>query len=262
MKKTREGKGSKGEGAKKKERRKRAAKALAAAGAIAGGTYAYAEPVRFENPPHGEAGHFHWPTNTSGINNMLDITLPASDQPGSYLATTSVKNRMSLMGDYAYFASYVYLGVGLQATDYMSGGFALGLNAGDTIPNPSGICSFYYDPFCFSKDGLLYYPGRDYIPEGVPAYLGVAVGGTYCTYYDNCNYGWIGVVRTGAELEAFAWGFESDTAVPINAGDPQPQPPIPTVSEWGLIAMSLGLLAAGAWVYNKRRIEEAEPPAA
>ena len=30
---------------------------------------------------------------------------------------------------------------------------------------------------------------------------------------------------------------------------------IPTVSEWGLIAMSLGVLAAGTWVVRKRQTE-------
>ncbi len=36
---------------------------------------------------------------------------------------------------------------------------------------------------------------------------------------------------------------------------------IPTVSEWGLFAMSLALLAAGAWVV-KKRVPQADPPSA
>jgi hypothetical protein len=381
MKKTHRRRGSKGEGARKKERRKRAAKALAAAGAIAGGTYAYADPVRHDNPPHGEPGHFHWPTSGPVFLNMLDIALPAGAQPGSAYATTSIENQVS--GGAASFNSYTGYGR-LQTTPY---GFALSFNAGDPVPNPSGVCSFYGDPFCFSPSGYLHYPGYNYVPEGVPAYLAAAVGGAYCTYYNDCQYGWIGVVRTGAELEAFAWGFESTPNTPINAGDPQPAEPtgaccddptatctedvtqadcegagsrwggdgsdcatidppcvagaccddatakcnesvtqkhcedagsrwggdgsdcatidpacvagaccgpgpctdqgtevncdaksgkfrgaattceveacnnIPTVSEWGLFAMSLGLLAAGAWVV-KKRIPQAEPPVA
>lgn len=226
MKKTRERRGSKGQGARKKERRKRAAKALAAAGAIAGGTYAYAEPVRFDNPPHGEAGHFHWPTSGAPFLNMLDITLPASDQPGSYYADTSVENRVS--GAAAFFASYLSAGLKLQATKHdNSGAFALAMNAGDPIPNPTffEVCSYYYDPFCFSNKGYLHYPGYNYIPDGVPTYLGVAAGASLCTYYNNCQYGWIKVVRTGAEVEAFAWGFESTPNTPINAGDPQASDP-------------------------------------
>ncbi len=200
------------------------------------------------------------------------------------------------------------------------------------------------DPFCFSKGGYLHYPAYNYVPEGVPAYLGTAAGGSYCTYYNNCQYGWIGVVRTGTELEAFAWGFESTPGTAINAGDPQPAGDptgaccedaiaactedvtqadcedagsrwggdgsecatidpacpagaccgpgpcqeiteadceakgakyrgdgttceveacnnIPTVSEWGMFAMSLGLLAAGAWIV-KKRVPQPEQPSA
>jgi len=225
MKKTHERRGSKGEGAKKKERRKRAAKALAAAGAIAGGTYAYAEPVRFDNPPHGEAGHFHWPTSTGGFLNMLDIAVPASDQPGSAYDPTTMQNVVS--GSASRFSTYINAGLKLQATKHNNAtAFALAMNAGDPIPNPSiGECIYYGDPFCFSNKGYLYYPGYPYIPEGVPTYLGAAAGNTFCAAYNNCQYGWIKVFRTGAEVEALAWGFESTPGVPINAGDPQPSDP-------------------------------------
>ena len=218
MKQTRRRRRSKGHGGAKKEKRKRAVKALAAAGAIAGGTQAYADPVRHDNPAHGETGHFHWATSGPALGNMLDVALPAGGQPGSAYATTSIENRVS--GGYATFVSYLSAGAGLQATS-TGLGYALGFDKGDPLPNASGPCSFYGDPFCFSKGGYLYYPGYKYVPEGVPAYLGVAVGGAYCTYYNNCQYGWIGVVRTGAELEAFAWGFESTPGTAINAGDPQ-----------------------------------------
>ena len=39
------------------------------------------------------------------------------------------------------------------------------------------------------------------------------------------HYGWIGVTRGGyygLELEAFAWGYETDPGVPIAAGIPEP----------------------------------------
>lgn len=251
MKKTCERKGWKGEGTKKKEQRKRAAKALAAAGAIAGGTYAYAEPVCFENPPHGEAGHFHWPSDAT-VHPFLDITLPAVDQPGDYNDPTTVAHPLVRGGTCGRFYSYGVNGLRVQATaqsGYYT--FALGLNAGDVIPNPSGICTFYDDPFCFAASGFLHYPGYNYIEEGVAQYLGVTIGGPFCTYYDNCQYGWIGVVRTGAEFEAFAWGFESDPGVPIEAGDCGPD--VPAVTGYGMIAMTLGALASGAWIFRKKR---------
>jgi hypothetical protein len=51
------------------------------------------------------------------------------------------------------------------------------------------------------------------LPEGVETYLGVSFdlgAGT--------QYGWIGVVRNAAMLDAFAWGYETDPGVPIAAG--------------------------------------------
>jgi len=224
MKEKRKARGSKGEGAKKKERRKRAAKALAAAGAIAGGTYAYAEPVRHDNPPHGEAGHFHWPGG-GGSAGILGITLPPAEQPGYFYDPGSIAQLVrSPTSD---FYSYGYGGLKLQATYpmYMPGGFALSVNKGDPIPNANtGFSCYYGYPFCLSSTGYFVYGGASYIPEGVPTYLAAAVGSAYCAQQGNCRYGWIGVVRTGTELEAFAWALESTPNTPICAGCPQPPP--------------------------------------
>ena len=89
------------------------------------------------------------------------------------------------------------------------------------------------------------YPSN--IPEGVAKYIGIRFdqGAGY-------QYGWIGVVRTGHELEAFAWGYETDPGVPIEAGAESVEPgPIPTVSEWGMATMGLLILAAGTIVWGK-----------
>jgi len=241
---------SHGEGARKKQRRKQAARALAAAGAIAGGTYAYAEPVRFDNPADGEPGHFHW-ANSGGFGNVLDITLPANEQPGSYASASTLAQ--TLGAGYSNFSSYDDGGLGVQATSLGASGSALGFESGDMIPNASGDCGFYGDPFCFSDTGYFHYPGYGYIPEGVPAYLGVTIGGSDCAYYDNCQYGWIGVVRNGAELEAFAWGYETEVGVPVEAGAGGGGPAnVPAASEWGLVSMGLSLLAAGTWVFRRK----------
>ena len=64
------------------------------------------------------------------------------------------------------------------------------------------------------------------LPEGTPTYLGLRFNGP------NYQYGWIGVVRTSQQLEAFAWGYETEPGVPIAAGAPEPG--------------SLALLAFGA----------------
>ena len=36
------------------------------------------------------------------------------------------------------------------------------------------------------------------------------------------HYGWIGVIRNAGNLQAFAWGYESDLNTPIAAGVPEP----------------------------------------
>ena len=199
----------------------RAAAALAAAAAIAAGTAAYAVPVRFDNPPHGQPGHFHWASATPN-QNLLDLTLPAADQPGYYAGLTGLHH--TYYDNWSEVESIdwqAYYGARIQTdSPQYYGGYAVGLNAGDAVPNPSGVC---YDPFnselfCFDYRAYVYSLGFSNIPEGVSAYLGVRLGGYTCQTYGTCQYGWIGVVRTGAELEAFAWGYETEFMTPVAAG--------------------------------------------
>ena len=68
----------------------------------------------------------------------------------------------------------------------------------------------------------------------------------------NSHYGWIAVERDGLNLEAVAWGYETDEKTPIAAGSPQSKVPVPTVSEFGMMGLALGLLAVGC--YNRRRL--------
>lgn len=221
----------------KKERRKRAAKALAAAGAIAGGTQAYAAPVRFDNPAHGEPGHFHWPHEAPPNAVNLDLALPASEQPGSITLSSVLQFNA---------ASYGWVGreVGTNA-DVQVGGysnyFLVGVGAGEAVPSGAP----------WAARGYSYYPGYGYseIPEGQSTYLGVRFDTGSGT-----QYGWVGVVRTGLELEAFAWGYETDPGVPIAAGAAGgPTEPIPTVSEWGMVSMTLAMLAAGTWAFTRKK---------
>jgi hypothetical protein len=323
MKQTRKKTRKQARSPRKKEKRKRAAKALAAAGAIAGGTQAYAVPVRFENPAHGEPTHFHWAVPIGDNTRFLDLTLDANAQPGgSFTATT--------LG-HGYSAAFGLIHNGAAAINvHTVGGYAdlAPLSAGDLIQ--TGMQWDY--------SGYTYYaPYGSYLPEGEPTYLGARFDTG-----SGWQYAWIGVVRTGMQVETFAWGYETDPGVPIEAGaappptgaccddatatcsedvtqadceaaesrwggdgsdcatiDPAcvagaccgPGPcqettevgcevkpgwkyrgagttceeaicaDIPTVSEWGLFAMSLGLLAAGAWVV-KKRIPQAKPPTA
>ena len=188
------------------------AAALAAAAAIAAGTQAYAAPVRFDNPAHGESGHFHWVE--AGFAEFpwaghggLEVTAPAASQPGSFYSLSTIDQdmldapRTNLEMRYG-FTPY---GGGLQG----NGWAVVGLTSGTEIPT-AGLS--------FKKRLNGYYPGYAYTPEGVATYIGLRFGDQWCGYYGSCQYGWIGVVRTGSELEAFAWGYETDVGVPVEAG--------------------------------------------
>ncbi len=230
----------------KKERRKRVAKALAAAGAIAGGTQAYAAPVRFENPPG--AGHFVWPSaGSSAVQaQWLDLTQDAASQPpiGDPVGATSIRQIPSFIGytDGPYVEPQVE---GLFAYPFD----LLGVDAGTMIPTPGAAWAVGYSAY-------LSYPGYESaIPDGATTYLGVRFNGP------GYQYAWIKVERSGDSLDALAWGYETDPGVPIAAGaGGGGGDPIPTVSEYGLMGMGLGVLAAGAWVARKRRAQvESEP---
>jgi hypothetical protein len=54
-------------------------------------------------------------------------------------------------------------------------------------------------------------------PSGVARYMGVRFNDV-----DGYHYGWISVVRNGLDLDAFAWGYETEPGVPIIAGIPAP----------------------------------------
>ena len=201
------------------------AMALAAAAAIAGGTQAYASPVRFENPAG--AGHFDWAQDGGTV--VLDVTDPAAAQPG-LAALPSAFEQVS-------FSAYYYDRIGAASflnnavTGVQVGGygnyFVVGGASGDPIPSGSAWASYGF--------AYLPYYGGTALSEGLATYLGVRfdLGAGF-------QYGWIGVVRTGFELDAFAWGYETDAGVPIAAGAvPEPS--------------SLALLAFGAGAVTTRR---------
>ncbi len=166
--------------------------ALAAATAIAVGTQAYAAPVGFDNPPG--AGHFAWP------NTFLDITQDAPSQTGASGAPGQF--RQSVGGSYSYM-----WGTGSDEQVDQSSGYSLcvGLNSGDPIP----AGAFPWNSYGYIQN----YSGLSVLPEGTATYLSVRFDPG-----DGFHYGWIGVVRSGLELDTFAWGYETDPGVPIAAG--------------------------------------------
>ena len=183
--------------------RRRSAMALAAATAIAGGTVAYANPVGFENPPHGGAGHYEWAND-----GRLDLRLDADSQPGT-------EGFSHWAGDSPYYsygavqASGMPGSVGVRDTPCGWAYLLDGVAPGGTIDGAVNWNNWGYTEYVYSR----YYDCQSLIPEGVESYLAIRFDPG-----DGFHYGWVGVVRTGPGLEAFAWGYEDQAGVSIAAG--------------------------------------------
>jgi hypothetical protein len=196
--------------------------ALAAAAAIAAGTNAYAEPIRYNNPAG--PGHFDWADGADAAPVFLDIVAPASGQPGVEGSCFSLLSQRRFPGH-----SFISGAARVETGGYFDL-YAIPHAAGDLIPSGA--------PFA---DGDVTYAGYSLLTEGVQTYLGVRFSDSPAG--GNWRYGWVGVVRTGYELDAFAWGYETEVGVPIAAGAPEPG--------------SLALLALGAVGAMSRRRRQA-----
>ncbi len=177
---------------------------LAAAAAIAGGTQAYASVIIFENPAG--PGHFEWFGGTEADPIILDITLDASSQAQSGYGNGRFGQRNNIINNTGSVTT-ASPSFGQMQVGGLYNFFLLGVNSFALIP--SGLYWSHY--------GITFYPGfgpESELPENQATYLGVRFTGGH--------YGWIGVVRTGFELDAFAWGYETEPGVPIAAGIPAP----------------------------------------
>ncbi len=207
--------------ATRKHGTKRAVQALAAGAVIAAGTQAYADPIRFDNPPGAE--HFDWVGVEQHL--ALELTLDAASQPGDPFNGASFTQRV-----FAEYSSVAGLGGGDLQTGmgYPADYLLAGVSAGELIPTPGTTWP--------TSPGYIFYDyfGGSLLPEGTQTYLGARFD-----LGDGNQYGWIGVVRTGLALDAFAWGYETDPGVPIAAGAPEPG--------------TLALLAFGACAAASRR---------
>ncbi len=217
---------------------------LAVAATIAASTVAHADPIRYDN----DTGFF-WTFAT------LDLTLPAADQTYGSPSGTSVY--LSYFSDY-YFGQYYRFGYvhyytsGNGAELWNSGfsnRYAAPHNQGDLIGpdltggawNQSSTLDFtYYGAHVYYYNYQYYYDyfggNRGILPnDGTPTYIGVRL-----TIDNALHYGWIGVTNNGGFFDVFAWGYETDPGVAIQAGAvPSPGP--------------MGLLAIGAAGLLKRK---------
>jgi hypothetical protein len=181
--------------------------AVALAALLGGTANASASWVRFDNPEFGQQDHFDW-TWGDALDPLswLDITMPSSDQGGA-------------AGPASVGQLYPDGQPGVMSNETMGGAqvgrlFQLthAVSYFDEISD-STLSFFDFSVHAVATDLSI----ASLIPEGVESYIGVAFLDDLATHY-----GWIGVVRTGLELETFAWGYETEPDTPIPAGAPAP----------------------------------------
>jgi len=202
---------------------KSGAAALAAAAVIAAGTQAYADPVRYDNLPEGAPGWFDWKTpNPEQSYRWLDVTKDVGTQPSGVGGNDGFGHTGEDAGPWQFIVALDDVGGAMQV-----GGYADYVVVG--VPSDTLIPS----GFTWQDWGYVDFYGAE-TPEGLQSYLGVRFDPG-----DGLHYGWIGVVRTGTQFDAFAWGYETEVGVAIEAGVPEPG--------------SLALLAFGAAAALRRR---------
>ena len=178
---------------------KLAAQAMATAAAIAAGTQAYGDPVRWDNPAPGSPGHFDWAV--TGEQTTLDITRSAASQADRDEGSAVFEQYVHDDGLFGAVSAPPGGGVEVGGLyDVFLVDFAWGV--------PSGAA--------WSEHGFTYhYYYGSQLREREEVYLGVRFD-----LGEGFHYGWVGVVREGEALEPFAWGYETDPGVPIYGPEP------------------------------------------
>ncbi len=177
----------------------RAVSILALVPALATGTRAYADWMRFDNPPG--PGEFQW-RGSLGDTIWLDVTRPYSEQTGRPSAPSSIGQR--------------------ETTDW-------GLLEGNDSTLTLGVGGFE-DTFLVEVPVYLVDPPMEIPLPGVSAWA--SWGFIYHSVYgsqlpefptyiagrfqlaDGVHYCWVGVERDGTGVEPFAWGYDTDPYAP------------------------------------------------
>lgn len=201
-----------------------------AAGIVAAG--ASAEIVHFANPSPGEPGHHDWRWPGFFQRSWLDITRSPADQAGVSSGSAVAQTRPAL--GHPEEANRLDGGAEVAIhVDAMFEGYTRAFDLGDPVVGADfGTIStlFYWN---FEDPGAIPPWGASLFPEGSRRYIGVrTVDG---------RYGWIEVERTGGNVAAFAWAYETSPGVPILAG----QVPAPG----GAMVLALASLSA----FRRRR---------
>jgi hypothetical protein len=191
----------------------RGAEAVAMAVVIAGGTAAFAAPVRFEN-----TGPFDWRPAACGTQVWLDITKPADQQTPDVPSDTSLSQwyYYGTCNDPQKDGNYFYCGyTSLNTAFVQDAGNYNGLDplaAGSTI----GPGSAWGDRSSFSVYRSPCCEINDWGAVGTVAYVGARI-----EIAGQIHYGWVKARLTdprGAQLEALAWGYETEPNTPVAAG--------------------------------------------
>jgi hypothetical protein len=171
--------------------------------ALAASASSHAAIVVFLNPAG--PGHYQWGDSVGGPNWILDVTLPASSQDGTTGSPSAYYHTTGSPSDVGGWDIPAQIHTG-----GISDAFLVGFNEGDSIPAA----------YAWTSHGFVMFEGfGSELPEGVETYLGIRFD-----LGDGYRHGWIGVVRTGFDLETFAWGYETTPGVAIAAGAGIPAP--------------------------------------
>jgi MYXO-CTERM domain-containing protein len=174
--------------------------AVCAAMSVLSGGSAMAGIVHFINPDPGQEGHFNWhwqgPEDPRTFENWLDITRPSTDQ-FELGNGASVGQLGSRSGD----ENGTFGGASVRIVGGGSG-FTLALEFGDPVHAGE------FDDLAFhwlDQGGGI----ESEFPENELRYIGVLTA--------SGSYGWIAVIREAGDLRAFAWAYETEPGVSINA---------------------------------------------
>lgn len=218
---------------------------LATAAAIAAGTSAYGDVIRFDN-----TFQYSWFYTT------LDLTRASNDQTyGNVGTVTGTSIYMDYFSDFYPAFSYQHMYTSGAGAEIFNAGFgnsyATPLAAGDLIgPGMGGgvfnsssnfefaydACDVYYYNYQYYYDCTSGYRGL-LPPNGEQVYVGVRL-----TIDSATHYGWIGVENHGGYIDVFAWGYETEANTAIRAGA------VPAPGALGVLAFG----AVGALSRRKR----------